>query len=255
MKTCFVALGGNLGDTQAVFAAALSSMERLGITIEKKSSLYQSAPMGPNAGELFLNAIVQLKYSGSGLDLLAILHQVEAEFQRTRTIHWGPRSLDLDLLAIECEVIDQPAIVVPHPALWYRRFVVEPFAEIAPDWQHPTLNTSAASLLASMNQSCLYLALAEVSKPDCEELSQKLAPRFADGKFSLSHELRDNTFATLLSAPAIPGRTQPPSPTERVVTVERPGETPLSLDSWHEAAANVLTAALPTGFDRVGPLL
>lgn len=154
MEAC-ISLGGNIGEVATTFRQALRQLDDApGATLIKASGLYESAPVGANAGKPFLNAAAILDTSLSPHELLALLQQIEDSHNRTRETHWGPRTLDLDLILFGQETIDTPELTVPHPHSWYRRFVVEPLAEIAPNVLHPSVELQFAQLqkwLASDN--------------------------------------------------------------------------------------------------------
>ena len=210
--------------------------------------------MGQNAGNRFLNAVVQLTCSKTAAELLPLLHRVERAFNRNRNVHWGPRTLDLDLLAFESQVIDEPALVVPHPALWYRRFVVEPLTEIAPAWRHPTLNETATELLQQLNESCLHLSVAGLSGAEADVLQQRLDAQFSAGRTKITTGKSPNAFAQVQQTTLLASRTQLASPTERVIEIVAATNEGLSLDAWLTAITDILTAALPDGFNRSGTL-
>jgi 2-amino-4-hydroxy-6-hydroxymethyldihydropteridine diphosphokinase len=113
------------------------------------SNALPTAPVGgpPGQGE-FLNAAARLETSLSPDEILALLHAIEHQLGRARTVHWGPRTIDLDLLLYDDQIINTPELNVPHPLMHTRRFVLEPAAEIAAEWIHPVLKQSIADLLA-----------------------------------------------------------------------------------------------------------
>ena len=117
--------------------AALDSSSRL-------SSLYMSAPMGPQDQPRFINAVAEVRTRLSPEALLDELQAIEQAQGRTRERHWGPRTLDLDLLVYGDEKISTPRLVVPHPGLPERAFVLYPLAELAPALQIPGFGTAAA---------------------------------------------------------------------------------------------------------------
>lgn len=144
---CFVALGGNLGNVAETFETALGELvEEPDIRLGQISRNFATPAVGPNAGGGFLNAAAELFTSLSPLELLARLQHIEANHGRTRTVHWGPRKLDLDLVLYGDRVIDLPELQVPHPACWYRRFVLDPMTEIAADVVHPVKRATFAEL-------------------------------------------------------------------------------------------------------------
>ena len=148
MTTCSIGLGGNLGNVPQTIVSALQSLAQTpGIRVDRWSSLYQTAPVGPSAGETFTNAVAVLETSLSPQELLERLLAVENEYGRERTISWGPRTLDLDLLFFGDEVIEElPSLQVPHSGCWYRRFVLDPLCELMPSFVHPVKQKTIAEL-------------------------------------------------------------------------------------------------------------
>jgi 2-amino-4-hydroxy-6-hydroxymethyldihydropteridine diphosphokinase len=146
-----IALGSNLpsvyGDPSATIHEAARQLATLG-AVTAASSLYTTAPVGLIDQPDFINAAALLETELSPLDLLRGLLAIEKSFGRDRstTPPKGPRTLDLDLLLYENEVLSDPDLMLPHPAMHERRFVLEPLAEIAPDLQHPTLHRSVQDL-------------------------------------------------------------------------------------------------------------
>lgn len=146
MPKCLIALGGNLQISPHVFRDAIAQLQLLGCSDLQMSSVLKTRPVGVDAGHEFLNAAAVLQTDLSPDALLRTLHEIEAKFHRTRTCHWGPRTLDLDLILHGDRISNIPPLVVPHPAMWYRRFVLEPAIEVAADMVHPTLHESVAGL-------------------------------------------------------------------------------------------------------------
>ncbi len=146
MQKCLIALGGNLQISEQVFRDALAQLLLLGCSHVAMSRVLNTRPVGADAGQEFLNAAAVLHTDLSPDELLRTLHEVEARFHRTRVRHWGPRTLDLDLILHGDLISNMPQLVVPHPAMWYRRFVLEPAIDVAADMVHPTLNEPVAAL-------------------------------------------------------------------------------------------------------------
>jgi 2-amino-4-hydroxy-6-hydroxymethyldihydropteridine diphosphokinase len=125
-------------------------MERLAaserIDVDAVSSIFRFPAVGQSAGAEFCNAAAACETDLPPLELLDLLQSIELEFGRKRSIRWGPRTLDLDLIVHGNQTIDHPRLRVPHPACWYRRFVLDPLVEIAGDMMHPEKNVSFAKL-------------------------------------------------------------------------------------------------------------
>ncbi len=147
----FIGLGANLGDAQAHLQAGLEGLAEIpGYKPRKVSSLYETAPVGPVAQPPFLNAVAQGGYIGGPLALLKALQDIETGRGRQRQVHWGPRTLDLDLLVFGNEIIDLPELKVPHPEMWRRAFVLVPLMEIAPQLVLPHWRKTAGELYQAM---------------------------------------------------------------------------------------------------------
>jgi len=132
--TSFLGLGSNQGDRAGFLRAAVERLDGWpGTRVKAVSSLYATAPVGRLDQPEFLNAVAEVRTELAPAELLAACLQIEGELGRVRTERWGPRTIDLDLLLFgECEIA-APGLVVPHPRLRERAFVLQPLAEIAPD--------------------------------------------------------------------------------------------------------------------------
>lgn len=147
-REVFIGFGSNLGDRCAFINLALQALSVLPTTsLKKLSSLYETAPVGYLEQGAFLNGAVIVKSLLTAPELLGRLLAIENTLGRVRKKRWGPRTIDLDILFYGDEIIDEVDLLVPHPELARRIFVLEPLHEIAPAWQHPRLGVTIAELL------------------------------------------------------------------------------------------------------------
>jgi 2-amino-4-hydroxy-6-hydroxymethyldihydropteridine diphosphokinase len=130
MTRAFLALGSNVGDREAELRRAVDALTEL----VAASSVYETDPVGGPEGQgAYLNMVVQLETDRSPDQLLETCRSLEAAAGRVRDVHWGPRSLDVDVLWIDGVTVDEPELQVPHPRLRERPFVLAPLSELAPD--------------------------------------------------------------------------------------------------------------------------
>ena len=149
----FIGLGANLGDPGAQVRRALLALAGLpGTRLVAASSLYRSAPVGYTVQPDFVNAVAEVETRLGALALLGELLATEARFGRVRTLPNAPRTLDLDLLLYGDRVISEPGLIVPHPRMHERAFVLAPLAEIAPDIAIPGKGRAGALLAACAGQ-------------------------------------------------------------------------------------------------------
>jgi len=209
MTLCHLALGGNLGDVKATFAAALERLTSDDLQIREVSHLFTTPAMGSDAGGAFLNAAATLETTLAPLAVLDRLLSVEDSLGRQRNIRWGPRVIDLDLIFYGDEIIDEPRLRVPHPGCWYRRFVLDPLAEIAAAALHPEMNESIGSLRSRLLGRPFVVACETASLR--QGLSQALSDEFptvdwssdtSTAALTLSQTLiRDNSRRRVIALP------------------------------------------------------
>jgi 2-amino-4-hydroxy-6-hydroxymethyldihydropteridine diphosphokinase len=147
-----IGLGSNLGDRRATLDGALAALaETPGVRVRRVSSYHETEPVGGPPGQgTYLNAAATLETTLDPLGLLQVLQAIEARFGRVRTVRWGERTLDLDLLLFDDRIIRTTELTVPHPRLIERRFVLEPLAEVAPDVVEPRSGRTVSALLRQL---------------------------------------------------------------------------------------------------------
>jgi len=148
MKTAYIGVGSNLGDKVRNCMNAMALIGGIpGCTVEAHSPLYRTAPVGVEGQDWYVNGVVSVLTRLSARDLLDRLLGIEAEMGRERKKKWDARIIDLDLLLSGQDVINEEFLVVPHPLMHLRRFVLVPMVQLARDFIHPVLGVTMAELL------------------------------------------------------------------------------------------------------------
>ena len=150
MKTVYLGIGSNVGDREANLREALERLEAAGIRVARRSSIYETEPRDLRDQPWFLNAVVEVETDLFPLQLFAHIQNVEREMGRRRLTPKGPRNIDIDILFYGRSVIDTADLQVPHPRIAQRRFVLEPFSEIASEFRHPVSGKTAREMLAAI---------------------------------------------------------------------------------------------------------
>ena len=149
--TAYIALGSNIGDKKAYLDMAVKHLnERKDCQVKKVSDYLVTAPYGVTDQDDFLNGALELQTILDPEELLQALHQIEQEANRVRTIHWGPRTLDLDILMYDDLVLDTPELHVPHIEMHLRDFVLIPMNQIAPWKRHPLIGKTIEEMLQNL---------------------------------------------------------------------------------------------------------
>ncbi len=184
MPRCFLSLGGNIGRVEETFDRARECLDAdPQVTLGRVSRVYRTAAVGDAAGADFLNAAAGIETELPPLELLDVLQSIEAKLGRTRSIRWGPRSLDLDLILYGDRQIEIPRLQVPHPACWYRRFVLDPLCEIAADVVHPATGATFCELRRRLLARPFRVFLTGADRPTRIELIEVLQPQFDGVEF------------------------------------------------------------------------
>ncbi len=151
--TVFFSIGSNMGDKKAHLDYAVEQLKANSYNKDLLVSSYlETEPYGYENQDPFLNACIQCKTLMTPEELLEEIHRIEADRNRTREIHWGPRTLDIDILYYDKMVIETSDLCVPHPEIPLRSFVLQPLSEIAPNFRDPVTGQTVTQMLAVLNE-------------------------------------------------------------------------------------------------------
>lgn len=149
--TAYIGMGSNIGDRESNLDTALEMLRmQEGIEVTAVSSYLNTAPVGYTEQPDFLNAVAELRTSLTPAQLLEVCRRVEQELKRVRIIRWGPRTIDLDILLYGNMVINEEDLIIPHPRMQEREFVLYPLNEIAPQAIHPVMKKTVNELLREL---------------------------------------------------------------------------------------------------------
>lgn len=176
MARSLIALGSNLGAREQTLDWVVTRLSQTpGLRVLAQSRWHETAPVGGPPGQgRFLNGAVLVETAMEPEGLLAVLQQLETERGRGRETHWGPRTLDLDILLYDHEIRDTPALAIPHPRMAWRRFVLEPAAEVAAEMVHPTIGWTIEKLLRHLNEAPPYVAITGRSGVGKTDLARRI---------------------------------------------------------------------------------
>ena len=147
----YIAVGSNMGDSRGHIAKALGQLEKhKDIQVTKVSGLLETLPYGGVEQENFVNGMFEIRTLLTPEELLRELHKIEASEGRERKIHWGPRTLDLDIIFYDDLIYSSEDLVIPHVDMENRYFVLKPLSELAPNFRHPITHKTVAQMLAEL---------------------------------------------------------------------------------------------------------
>jgi 2-amino-4-hydroxy-6-hydroxymethyldihydropteridine diphosphokinase len=147
-KGIYLSLGSNIGDRALNVAHAIEALRRHGVHLVRQSSLYETEPVELRAQEWFLNCVAEVETDLTPQELMHALLEIERSMGRMRSTPKGPRIIDIDILFFGSAIVREAGLEIPHPRMAERRFVLVPFAEIAPVAIHPVLKNTITELLA-----------------------------------------------------------------------------------------------------------
>lgn len=148
MEEVYLGLGSNMGDRKKHITQAISEIEKKIGPCTKRSSLYKTAAWGKTNQSYFINQVIRISTKKAPIDILDGVLAIEKQLGRVRKEKWGERSIDIDLLFYGSEIVELPRLLVPHPFIAERRFVLVPMNELAPKFIHPIFERSIEDLLA-----------------------------------------------------------------------------------------------------------
>jgi 2-amino-4-hydroxy-6-hydroxymethyldihydropteridine diphosphokinase len=144
----YLSLGSNIGNRKEMILKAKKELVKLKISVDKESPLYVTEPVGKTDQEKFLNQVIRIRTSLEPLKLLIFIKNIESKLGRSSNEKWGPREIDIDILFYNDIIMKSDQLVIPHPEIQNRRFILVPMKDIAPDLVHPVLKKDIKTLLS-----------------------------------------------------------------------------------------------------------
>jgi len=191
MARCLIGCGSNQGRPRQHLDDARDLLRSMpGVTLVAASRARETRPVGGPAGQPpFLNGAFLVDTDFTPSDMLGVLTAIENTLHRERSEQWGPRTIDLDLLLYDDLVIEQPGLTVPHPRMATRRFVLEPCAEIAPDFMHPLAGCTVRDLLENISGAHPRVAVVGVPGSGAAEVAAAVAGSWLDTALLDPHDI------------------------------------------------------------------
>jgi 2-amino-4-hydroxy-6-hydroxymethyldihydropteridine diphosphokinase len=164
MSTVYLSLGSNVGDREANLVRAIDNLTSRGERIVRQSSFYETEPLEIRDQAWFLNCAVEAETAVTPHQLITVLLETELDMGRRRSVKYGPRNIDIDILLFGASVVNTPDLIIPHPRMAERRFVLVPLNEIAPSARHPVLDKTIGELLNSTTDKSVVRSWSSQSK-------------------------------------------------------------------------------------------
>jgi 2-amino-4-hydroxy-6-hydroxymethyldihydropteridine diphosphokinase len=152
MSVAYIGIGSNVGKRKENCYRALILLKQKGIKITKMSSFHETEPWGYKNQPSFLNMVIEAETKLGARDLLETLQQIEKKLGREKSFKWGPRTIDLDILLFDNMTVQENDLMIPHPLMHKREFVLKPLCEITPALRHPVLKVSVQKLLEQLHR-------------------------------------------------------------------------------------------------------
>ncbi len=153
MAIVYLGIGSNLGDRHKNCLRAIELLRQNGLVVTKQSSMHETEPWGVTQQPGFINMTVEVVTDLAPLKLLELFKKIEKDIGRQDTTKWGPRIIDLDILLYDDIILKTDSLIIPHPLMHEREFVLGPLSEIAGDFIHPVLKKSITDLLKETKKS------------------------------------------------------------------------------------------------------
>ena len=150
MNKVYLAFGSNIGESMKTIESAFTLLEQNQMKITNKSSIYETEPYGYKDQPNFVNGVVEVETELTCREVLKNILDIELKLGRVRTIHWGPRVIDLDIIFYNDEIYCEQDLIVPHPDLQNRDFVLKPMNDLCPEFIHPILKKSVKEMLLAL---------------------------------------------------------------------------------------------------------
>jgi len=148
MNTVYIQLGSNIGERESFIAKSMEQIEENIGEIITESSIFETIPWGNENQNNFLNSVIKIKTPFDSFKVLKKSQEIENNLGRERVEKWGERTIDIDILFYNNEIINTTKLIIPHPLIQQRKFVLVPLSEIAPNYIHPTLKKNISTLLS-----------------------------------------------------------------------------------------------------------